>query len=157
MPAGGGFFGQGAGFGFNNDRDRAGILGGVQIGYNWQFSPGSGFVFGVEADIQPFIADMAAAYGWADHDQPLARRGHHHVEGPELDGLDATRAIVMLAGIYYGAMYGGSTTAILLNIPGEVASVPVGEAFRARFRNPYAVSHRADLHGDGKSGCKSCD
>ena len=29
----------------------------------------------------------------------------------------------------------------------EVASVQVGEAFRARFRNPYAVSHRADLHG----------
>jgi 2-polyprenyl-6-methoxyphenol hydroxylase-like FAD-dependent oxidoreductase len=29
----------------------------------------------------------------------------------------------------------------------EVASVPVGEAFRARFKNPYAVSHRADLHG----------
>jgi salicylate hydroxylase len=28
----------------------------------------------------------------------------------------------------------------------EVASVPVGEAFRARFRNPYAVSHRADVH-----------
>lgn len=28
----------------------------------------------------------------------------------------------------------------------EVASVPVGEAFRARFGNPYAVSHRADLH-----------
>jgi 2-polyprenyl-6-methoxyphenol hydroxylase-like FAD-dependent oxidoreductase len=25
--------------------------------------------------------------------------------------------------------------------------VPVGEAFRARFKNPYAVSHRADLHG----------
>ena len=29
----------------------------------------------------------------------------------------------------------------------EVGSVPVGEAFRARFGNPYAVSHRADLHG----------
>ena len=29
----------------------------------------------------------------------------------------------------------------------EVASVPVGEAFRRRFGNPYAVSHRADLHG----------
>jgi salicylate hydroxylase len=28
----------------------------------------------------------------------------------------------------------------------QVASVPVGEAFRARFRNPYAVSHRADVH-----------
>lgn len=33
-------------------------------------------------------------------------------------------AIIMLAGIYYGAMYGGSTTSILLNMPGEVASVP---------------------------------
>jgi len=32
-------------------------------------------------------------------------------------------AIVMLAGIYYGAMYGGSTTSILVNIPGEAASV----------------------------------
>lgn len=33
-------------------------------------------------------------------------------------------AIIMLAGIFYGAMYGGSTTAILINIPGEAASVP---------------------------------
>ncbi len=32
-------------------------------------------------------------------------------------------AIIIMAGIYYGAMYGGSTTAILMNIPGEVASV----------------------------------
>jgi putative tricarboxylic transport membrane protein len=38
--------------------------------------------------------------------------------------LSPTKAIIMLAGIYYGAMYGGSSTAILLNIPGEVASVP---------------------------------
>jgi putative tricarboxylic transport membrane protein len=38
--------------------------------------------------------------------------------------LTPVPAIIMLAGIYYGAMYGGSTTAILLNIPGEVASVP---------------------------------
>jgi putative tricarboxylic transport membrane protein len=37
--------------------------------------------------------------------------------------LDATGAIIMLAGIYYGAMYGGSTTSILMNIPGESASV----------------------------------
>src|SRR4030066_361492 len=32
-------------------------------------------------------------------------------------------ATIMLAGIYYGAMYGGSTTSILVNIPGEAASV----------------------------------
>jgi putative tricarboxylic transport membrane protein len=38
--------------------------------------------------------------------------------------LSPVAAIIMLSGIYYGAMYGGSTTAILLNIPGEVASVP---------------------------------
>jgi putative tricarboxylic transport membrane protein len=38
-------------------------------------------------------------------------------------GLDATTALIMLAGIYYGAMYGGSTSAILLNMPGEAASV----------------------------------
>ena len=42
---------------------------------------------------------------------------------PATFGLDATRAIVMLAGIYYGAMYGGSTTSILMRIPGETASV----------------------------------
>jgi putative tricarboxylic transport membrane protein len=35
----------------------------------------------------------------------------------------ATSAIIMLAGIFYGAMYGGSTTSILLNIPGESASI----------------------------------
>jgi putative tricarboxylic transport membrane protein len=42
---------------------------------------------------------------------------------PATFGLDATNAIVMLAGIYYGAMYGGSTTSILMRIPGEAASV----------------------------------
>src|SRR5437867_1260605 len=42
---------------------------------------------------------------------------------PATFGLDATSAIVLLAGIYYGAMYGGSTTSILMRIPGEAASV----------------------------------
>ncbi|HET7595675.1 MAG TPA: tripartite tricarboxylate transporter permease [Burkholderiales bacterium] len=37
--------------------------------------------------------------------------------------LDAVGAIIMLAGIYYGTQYGGSTTAILVNLPGESASV----------------------------------
>ena len=37
--------------------------------------------------------------------------------------LSPVSAIIMLAGIYYGAMYGGSTTSILVNIPGEAASV----------------------------------
>jgi putative tricarboxylic transport membrane protein len=37
--------------------------------------------------------------------------------------MNATGAMILFAGIYYGAMYGGSTTSILLNIPGEAASV----------------------------------
>ncbi|HEU4341692.1 MAG TPA: tripartite tricarboxylate transporter permease [Candidatus Binatia bacterium] len=37
--------------------------------------------------------------------------------------MDPTTAIIMVAGIYYGAKYGGSTTSILLNVPGESASV----------------------------------
>jgi len=37
--------------------------------------------------------------------------------------LDPTGALIMLAGIYYGAQYGGSTTAILVNMPGEASSV----------------------------------
>jgi TctA family transporter len=37
--------------------------------------------------------------------------------------LNPTSALIMLAGIYYGAQYGGSTTAILVNLPGESASV----------------------------------
>jgi putative tricarboxylic transport membrane protein len=37
--------------------------------------------------------------------------------------VEPVSAIIMLAGIYYGAMYGGSTTSILVNIPGEAASV----------------------------------
>ncbi len=38
-------------------------------------------------------------------------------------GLSPVSAVIMLAGIYYGAQYGGSTTSILVNIPGEATSV----------------------------------
>ncbi len=38
-------------------------------------------------------------------------------------GLEPTTAIIMLAGIYYGSMYGGATTSILINTPGEAAAV----------------------------------
>lgn len=37
--------------------------------------------------------------------------------------MDAASAVIMIAGIYYGTQYGGSTTSILVNIPGEAASV----------------------------------
>ena len=38
---------------------------------------------------------------------------------PVTYGMDATSAVIMVSGIFYGAMYGGSTTSILLNIPGR--------------------------------------
>ena len=38
-------------------------------------------------------------------------------------GLDPLAALIMLAGIYYGAQYGGSTTSILVNMPGEASSI----------------------------------
>jgi putative tricarboxylic transport membrane protein len=37
--------------------------------------------------------------------------------------LDPTASLIMLAGIWYGSMYGGSTTSILVNVPGEVTSI----------------------------------
>ena len=41
---------------------------------------------------------------------------------PVTANLDPTAAFIMFGGIYYGAMYGGSTTSILLNTPGESGS-----------------------------------
>ena len=48
---------------------------------------------------------------------------------PATFGLNPTSAIIMLAGIYYGAMYGGSTTSILINVP---LSVPRRPSLRSR-------------------------
>ncbi|HXU89522.1 MAG TPA: tripartite tricarboxylate transporter permease [Methylomirabilota bacterium] len=42
---------------------------------------------------------------------------------PSTFALQPATALIMLAGIYYGAMYGGSTTSILVNVPGEAGSV----------------------------------
>ena len=42
---------------------------------------------------------------------------------PVTFGLEPVSALIMLAGIFYGAQYGGSTTAILVNLPGESSSV----------------------------------
>src|SRR5438045_9490878 len=58
-------------------------------------------------------------------------------------GLNATNAIVMLAGIYYGSQYGGSTTSILLRIPGEASSVMTcidGNAMARKGRAGAALS-----------------
>ncbi|MGH3383594.1 MAG: tripartite tricarboxylate transporter permease [Nocardioidaceae bacterium] len=53
----------------------------------------------------------------------LAPSGTLAILLPLAVNLEPATALIMMAGIYYGAKYGGSTTAILLNIPGESASV----------------------------------
>ena len=88
-------------------------LGGLGLGFSVALSPGvllyavAGCVVGTLVGVLPGIGPLAGI----------------SLLLPATFGLDATRAIVMLAGIYYGAMYGGSTTSILMRIPGEAASV----------------------------------
>jgi putative tricarboxylic transport membrane protein len=74
---------------------------GVLIGTVVGVLPGIGPMSGV-ALLIPITATMTAGMG------------------PE---ASATSSIILLAGVYYGAMYGGSTTSILLNTPGESSSV----------------------------------
>jgi len=65
---------------------------------------------------------------------------------PATAGLDPTGALIMFAGIYYGAMYGGSTTSILLNTPGESASIATsleGNAMAKRGRAGAALATAA--------------
>ena len=60
--------------------------------------------------------------------------------------LEPTSAFIMFAGIYYGAMYGGSTTAILLNTPGESASIVTaldGHAMARQGRGAQALATAA--------------
>jgi putative tricarboxylic transport membrane protein len=60
--------------------------------------------------------------------------------------LDPTGALIMLAGIYYGAQYGGSTTAILVNIPGEATAVVTaidGHAMAKRGEAGLALGYAA--------------
>src|SRR3546814_3181416 len=64
-------------------------------------------------------------------------------------GIDPLGALIMLAGIYYGAAYGGSTTAILVNLPGETSSVVTiidGYPMARRGRAGVAIATRSEEH-----------
>ena len=68
---------------------------------------------------------------------------------PVTYGLDPTAAFIMFAGIYYGGMFGGSTTSILLNTPGETASVVTaieGNQMAKRGRGSQALAAAAMGH-----------
>jgi putative tricarboxylic transport membrane protein len=68
---------------------------------------------------------------------------------PVTYGLDPTAAFIMFAGIYYGGMFGGSTTSILLNTPGETAAVVTaieGNQMAKRGRGSQALAAAAIGH-----------
>ncbi|SDN19578.1 tripartite tricarboxylate transporter permease [Allokutzneria albata] len=68
---------------------------------------------------------------------------------PVTYGLDPTGSFIMFAGIYYGGMFGGSTTSILLNTPGETAAVVTaieGNPMARRGRGAQALATAAIGH-----------
>ncbi|GAA2454040.1 tripartite tricarboxylate transporter permease [Actinomadura vinacea] len=68
---------------------------------------------------------------------------------PVTYGLDSTAAFIMFAGVYYGGMFGGSTTSILLNTPGESAAVVTaieGHPMARSGRGPQALAAAAMGH-----------
>src|SRR3954462_3496824 len=73
-------------------------------------------------------------------------------------GLPPVGALIMLAGIYYGAQYGGSTTSILVNIPGEAGSlVPTLYGFQVgKQGRPHAGLLQAGKTGPRRPGAGDC-
>ncbi len=89
------------------------FLSNLQLGFSVILQPGNlflcflGCVMGTLVGVLPGLGPVAAI----------------SILLPSTFHLSPVSGIIMLAGIYYGAMYGGSTTSILVNIPGESASV----------------------------------
>lgn len=68
--------------------------------------------------------------------------------------LSPTASLIMLAGIYYGAQYGGSTTAILLSLPGESASVITAiDGYQMARRGRAGAALAAAAIGSFVAGC----
>src|SRR6478736_5700386 len=71
-------------------------------------------------------------------------------------GLDPTTSLIMLSGIYYGAQYGGSTTAILVNLPGEASStVTMIDGYQMALRGRAGPALAAAGIGSFFAGCVS--
>jgi putative tricarboxylic transport membrane protein len=73
---------------------------------------------------------------------------------PATYALPPTAALIMLAGIYYGAQYGGSTTSILVNIPGETSSVVTClDGYQMARRGRAGVALSTSAIGSFIAGC----
>ncbi len=90
-----------------------GALEGLSYGFSVALTPGNllacffGVIIGTVVGVLPGIGPVGAMA----------------ILLPSTFGQSPATALIMLAGIYYGTMYGGSTTSILLNVPGEATSV----------------------------------
>jgi putative tricarboxylic transport membrane protein len=85
----------------------------LMLGFSTAFSPGN-FFYAIMGCLIGTMGGVLAGVG------PLAGIS---LLLPSTFGLDPTAGLILLAGVFYGAMYGGSTTSILMRIPGEAASV----------------------------------
>src|SRR4030095_7353837 len=89
--------------------------------------PIEGLIFGFSVALTPanlFACFIGVAVGTLVGVLPgIGPVGAMAVRLPPTFALHPATALIMLAGIYYGAMYGGSTTSILVNVPGEAGSV----------------------------------
>ena len=86
-----------------------GLLYGLQLVLKWQnlLAAFAGALAGTAIGVMPGLGPIAGVA----------------IVMPITYALSPTAGLIMMAGIFYGAMYGGSTTAILINMPGETASV----------------------------------
>lgn len=86
-----------------------GLLYGLQVALTWQnlLAGFAGALAGTAIGVLPGLGPVAGVA----------------LILPLTFSLDPTAGLIMMAGIFYGSMYGGSTTAVLMNIPGESASV----------------------------------
>src|SRR6202045_2614143 len=89
------------------------LLHNLALGFGVALSPMNLFLCLMGALVGPLIGLLPGV-------GPLATIG---MLLPITFGLPPVGALIMLAGIYYGAQYGGSTTSVLVNIPGEATSV----------------------------------
>ncbi|MEN3290876.1 MAG: putative tricarboxylic transport rane protein, partial [Burkholderiales bacterium] len=75
---------------------------------------------------------------------------------PMTYGVDPVTGMILFAGIYFGAMYGGSTTSILLNMPGEAASViTVMEGYQMTLRGRAGAALAVSAVGSFIAGTAS--
>ena len=90
-----------------------GTLDYLLLGFNTMLTPGNLFACFAGVFIGTFVGVLPG----------IGPVGTMAILLPITFAMDPTTAIVILAGIYYGTQYGGSTTSILVNIPGEVGSI----------------------------------